>query len=1742
MYEGKNIHYSSDQKRLCSFSGKICNQRRLNNYGFCVRHILEDASAPFKRCAYVAKSSRQTCTQAIPQSEEREYCNNHMQVLGMLPKKERKPKKEKDRLALLSAQIHSRGAKSDPGLLQNKIRPRPSVGSIKSKLISNKLSSRVEESDDIYAFPTDSYERNKTVTTGVPAVTSTDLSTAVTGAITYSVRTSSAESGQSSLAKIYPELAEKLEKIKPKVEVKVKGKVKSSRTMNSLQTKIAQNKIKDKLKKNHCSSNASSQSQSPSHSFSSSPGYQLNATSPAHSVHSPNSSIPPNVTIGRDGKSVFGAVSAGLVNSSSATSEASAASLSPMTILNGLNLQTLNLSLEQLGLPVPTVSDIEQTLKQLASAANISLDGGPVHRSEPERHTIPHGLPVSNGVPSTSELHHLLPQTYIPQTKPPPPYSSVHHKPVNVTLSNVGVTFGSGTMLSHADNTISQPLNIGHQILPVSKVTSQDLANSPAVSRAAVPSAPTSGVKVVPTSSALSLSLSSTFTALTSPVVPSSVVSTSVASSPAASSSLSSACLSVQPKLTLLTTAQASSEVSSKVTDSDKQKLTMASFQQPKTKPVKSRPRSRNPSSGIKRPAPQFPLPLTVVKPRKIRKLLEDDEINKLKTKSAIELYRKNKKKKTDNHNMIYSSIASSDESDLSDCDMLPWQHDWFRASSDEEAVDEEESDHCLRTAKLAVGRARLRRQCSQARLSTRSPQSKRSLVESTSDLIQTAKESPKYTVRCLKEIYHIKSKPPERLKSKGLMKRQCLYRDNNEVQCKNNVVPYTNHCIKHVMYNVDQQLFEYCTAKFADNTQCCHPVIDVKHELPLCIEHGMKADNFLKIQDLDHKPKKQRKKTKPSALTRPPKKGKKKKNQRKSNVTEKQTVLADSEENDAMESENEEESTRPYSGKGEEKVSVKCESQPFSHLSNMEKPSKGTVNVTAVDAKSCKPSLVVSDGIKVSTAVSQNKVQVDKVIVKSDSDLGKLADRKLELSDQKLEYKEIKQRPEPLGVFKSEPVTVKEGKKKASLSQFEDLENFGSVLENVKMFGDLETTASKLLEEHDFQEVFSKLPDVTFDIFNSKGLDKLPVTDELPDIEDSLALANREMKLGKEGQGLVSSGNSRVDDMSNHGNQSHVPILDEADDLTRQIAEEILKQNIGPSASMEGSMCNGDAEESIKAIARSLSNSSMMLAAEAKKKSDPQETLTVGQNMLRTQSLPAYNSLDSQFFPPNVAVQNIPVTMSQSVTGLVPAAVLAKHQGNTTQSQAYIGPVQTRLIPQNVTVTPQGIITAHSATARLAPVSQTVTIGNTTVTGNQSAGIITLPVAQQLTAQQLSALVQQATAHLPPLPPYTPRSQTPVTTSQVAPITTPKPVTQNVSLQQSAPGISLQQSATRASISQASLTSESALSQSFVIQQPVQAATMATATSVPGSRPLTSQDMLIQQLAKQQEHLGEQQQLLAQQILQQRIALLTQQALPVNVTLTGSQNIALPIRFNLQSQNLPSISGGLNLTPVTSLTQHSVPVCVTLTSIPSVSTPGSVAITSTTGATQPDVPVRAMLSTTQGVSQQNASMKVTLPAGPSIGPQGVTLPSSQNLGFSTILHQGQLGQLGRLNQGAVHTLPNAKHVSQLIKTNRATSQTPSAPVNAPATSIVWTSPPNVTITSPNGLPRNITQTFMTGSKVVTSKDKTSAVKETFIDLTEDPPPPPPYEAVSTHARSAPASPSVILPPTSSGTAVAGKS
>ncbi|XP_062554754.1 uncharacterized protein LOC134219864 isoform X2 [Armigeres subalbatus] len=57
-----------------------------------------------------------------------------------------------------------------------------------------------------------------------------------------------------------------------------------------------------------------------------------------------------------------------------------------------------------------------------------------------------------------------------------------------------------------------------------------------------------------------------------------------------------------------------------------------------------------------------------------------------------------------------------------------------------------------------------------------------------------------------------------------------------------------TTHCYQHITDNTEQRLFQQCTAKFSDNSQCRVPVFDISHELILCREHAWKHDNHDKM------------------------------------------------------------------------------------------------------------------------------------------------------------------------------------------------------------------------------------------------------------------------------------------------------------------------------------------------------------------------------------------------------------------------------------------------------------------------------------------------------------------------------------------------------------------------------------------------------------------------------------------------------------------------------------------------------------------------------------------------------------------------------------------------------------------------------------------------------------------------------------------------------------------------------
>jgi len=114
MFEGKNIHSSPiDGKLLCSYSEKVCMQRRLNGFAFCIRHILEDKGAPFKQCQFFAKYNKSRCINPVPILEERDYCNSHRQVLGIIPKKVKKKSEHSEKLQA-NHEVNIKAEKSSP--------------------------------------------------------------------------------------------------------------------------------------------------------------------------------------------------------------------------------------------------------------------------------------------------------------------------------------------------------------------------------------------------------------------------------------------------------------------------------------------------------------------------------------------------------------------------------------------------------------------------------------------------------------------------------------------------------------------------------------------------------------------------------------------------------------------------------------------------------------------------------------------------------------------------------------------------------------------------------------------------------------------------------------------------------------------------------------------------------------------------------------------------------------------------------------------------------------------------------------------------------------------------------------------------------------------------------------------------------------------------------------------------------------------------------------------------------------------------------------------------------------------------------------------------------------------------------------------------------------------------------------------------------------------------------------------
>ncbi|XP_049817779.1 KAT8 regulatory NSL complex subunit 2-like isoform X2 [Aethina tumida] len=66
-------------KRQCVYQSYDCSQLSIENYKYCLKHILHDKTAPFKQCGYVYTNNGKRCNLPAPKGDRKDYgyCSEH---------------------------------------------------------------------------------------------------------------------------------------------------------------------------------------------------------------------------------------------------------------------------------------------------------------------------------------------------------------------------------------------------------------------------------------------------------------------------------------------------------------------------------------------------------------------------------------------------------------------------------------------------------------------------------------------------------------------------------------------------------------------------------------------------------------------------------------------------------------------------------------------------------------------------------------------------------------------------------------------------------------------------------------------------------------------------------------------------------------------------------------------------------------------------------------------------------------------------------------------------------------------------------------------------------------------------------------------------------------------------------------------------------------------------------------------------------------------------------------------------------------------------------------------------------------------------------------------------------------------------------------------------------------------------------------------------------------------------------
>eukprot|EP01132_Coremiostelium_polycephalum_P009619 gene9619-11788_t len=82
---------SSNGKRLCESKKKVCSKRPMELYRYCIKHILEDPTAPFSQCEFISTRSNKQCTNPVSIKDMiPQYCVSHKHAVDLVDQQQKK--------------------------------------------------------------------------------------------------------------------------------------------------------------------------------------------------------------------------------------------------------------------------------------------------------------------------------------------------------------------------------------------------------------------------------------------------------------------------------------------------------------------------------------------------------------------------------------------------------------------------------------------------------------------------------------------------------------------------------------------------------------------------------------------------------------------------------------------------------------------------------------------------------------------------------------------------------------------------------------------------------------------------------------------------------------------------------------------------------------------------------------------------------------------------------------------------------------------------------------------------------------------------------------------------------------------------------------------------------------------------------------------------------------------------------------------------------------------------------------------------------------------------------------------------------------------------------------------------------------------------------------------------------------------------------------------------------------------